>query len=480
MTDIQDIALHENEAMSLVASCSRDRTVQLFCRRSDQWELIQTLDEHSASVCSLLFAENGEKLISCSSDITIHIRQLVTKEVDGQVIIGAIPVRIITLKASPVSMAACSNDPMSFVVSLLDRTVATYELSSGRMVTSFRATDGDGGDAVVLDALIMGSPMSGSPTLLVGISGTDKSVRVYDGYTGLFLDREWGHTAAVTDVGLLESPGSDQRILISTGSDGTIMIWDLSPRPPDLEAPLDLSASSREASPPKESASARPPLRRVLSKAEMAEFQRASPAVTPTGRGSPPRQVRRRTSRYGLSSQSPTVPPMPNINPKHFASTSEETSTRRSPRTRSRSPPPSPKAKDMRRPSLASLHESRGRTKTTGNFSEFGTLNMATEQASRTLRAYRKKLVSAEAVKEDVLKELDRELRLTAVALGEKSLKAKAISEIVMTGLLDSYSERLVSLFDEKLRLTKVDSGASNEERPKTAGNAVASASIET
>lgn len=115
--------------------------------------------------------------------------------------------------------------------------------------------------------------------------------------------------------------------------------------------------------------------------------------------------------------------------------------------------------------------------KSTGNFSEFGSLNMATEQACRTLRAYRKKLLSSESVKEDALKELDQELRLTAVALGEKSLKTKVISETVLA-VLDQYSDRLVSMFDEKLRLSKVDSSESvsmAEERPKTAGNPVTS-----
>jgi WD40 repeat protein len=474
MSDIQDISIQESKHTTLIASCGRDRTVQIFQRTPDTWELLQTLDDHSASVCGLFFAENGEKLISCSTDRTIHIRQIVKKNVGGQNVIGAVPLRIITLKASPVSMAVCQADQMSsFVVSLLDRTVATYELSSGRLLSSFKATDNEGADAVVLDALIMGRPSlsSGNPTILAGISSTDKSVRVYDGSTGAFLDREWGHTAAVTDVVLQEIPDSEKKILISTGSDGTIMIWDLMPRPPEVQ---DVE-NPGETSPAKETPSAKPPLRRVLSRVELAEFQRASPVSTPTGKGgSPPRVVRRKTSRYGLSAQSPALqPPMPAVNSKHFSTTSDESSLRRSsPRNRSKSPPPSPKGKESRRPSLASL-DSRGRTKSTGNFSEFGSLNMATEQACRTLRAYRKKLLSSESVKEESLKELDQELRLTAIALGEKNLKSRAISETVLSGLLDQYSDRLVSMFDQKLKLTRMESNGSSEveERPKTAGN---------
>jgi WD40 repeat protein len=358
---------------------------------------------------------------------------------------------------------------------MLDRTVATYEISSGRLVSSFRATDGDGNEAVVLDSLRIGISGlgAGRPTILAGVSSTDKSVRIYDAMTGAFLDREWGHTAAVTDVALLETSASEQKTLISTGSDGTIMIWDLLPKPADLQDPMD---HSRDSSPPKDTPASRPPLRRVLSKAELAEFQRASPVSTPnnnSNRGaSPPRTLRKKASRYGLSAQSPTsLPPIPS-NTKHFASASEDSLTRKaSPRNLSRSPPPSPKNKEGRRPSLASL-ENRGRTKSNGNFSEFGTLNMATEQACRTMRAYRKKLLSSESVKDEVLKELDQELRLTAIAVGEK-LKSKAISETVLAGLLDQYSDRLVSLFDEKLRLTKTDSTTELMQRPKTAGRDV-------
>lgn len=221
MSDIQDIALYESENTTMIASCSRDRTVQLFRLLLGEWVLVQTLDDHSASVCSLFFAENGEKLISCSTDRTIHIRQLVKKDVGGQDVIGAVPIRIITLKASPVSMAACFADQMGdFVVSLLDRSVASYEIASGRLISSFRATDSEGAEAVVLDALVMGKPSSipGRPTILAGISSTDKSVRVYDGVTGAFLDREFGHTASVTDVALLETE-AEEKVLISSGAE---------------------------------------------------------------------------------------------------------------------------------------------------------------------------------------------------------------------------------------------------------------------
>jgi WD40 repeat protein len=457
-SDIQDIAIHEGEKSTLVASCGRDRTVQLF-RKLSEWTLLQTMDEHTAACCSLFFCDGGNTLVSASADRTIQIRQLASREVNGQEIVAMIPSRVITLKASPVSMTLSSTDRVSnFVVSLLDRTIATYDLASGKLINSFRATDNEGNDAVVMDALVMGKPSSlpGRPTILAGVSSTDKSVRIYDGITGTFVDREWGHTSAVTDLALLESADLNKTTLISTGADGTIMIWEVSPRSPSLPDVFDPSSDARDQSPTKEATSTRPPLRRVLSKAELAEFQRPSPASTPTGRGSPPRSLRRKTSKYSMSTQSPklAIPTIPSVPTAFPPSASQDLESRKgSSRTRSRSPPPSPKSRVSRRPSLASL-ELRGRTKSSGNFSEFGTLNMATEQVCRTLRAYQKKLSTNELIRESLLQELDQELRLTAKALGEKTLKTKAMSESVLAGLLDQYSERLVSIFDEKLRLS--------------------------
>jgi WD40 repeat protein len=457
-SDIHDIAIHEGEKSILVASCGRDRTVQLF-RKLSEWTLLQTMDEHTAACCSLFFCDEGNMLVSASTDRTIQIRQIASREVNGLEIVAMIPTRVITLKASPVSMTLCSTDRInSFVVSLLDRTIATYDLASGKLVNSFRATDNEGNDAVVMDALVMGkqSSVPGRPTILAGVSSTDKSVRIYDGITGTFVDREWGHTSAVTDLALLESADLERTTLISTGADGTIMIWGVSPRSLSLPDMFEPSCDARDESPTKDATSTRPPLRRVLSKAELAEFQRPSPASTPTGRGSPPRSIRRKTSKYSMSTQSPkpTMPPIPAVPNAFPPIISQEVELRKdSSRTRSRSPPPSPKSRISRRPSLASL-EFRGRTKSAGNFSEFGTLNMATEQVCRTLRAYQKKLTTNELIRESLLQELDQELRLTAKALGEKTLKTKAMSESVLAGLLDQYSERLVSIFDEKLRLS--------------------------
>lgn len=453
-TEIQDIDIFESETSTFVASCGRDRTVQLYKKVETSWVLVQTMDEHTASVCCVSFCENGEKLVSTSTDRTIQVRQLATRHIGGQTLTAAFPLRVIHLKASPVSMTIFSNSQnTSLTVSLLDRSVATYDIGSGRLTNSFRAIDNETGDAVVMDGLVMGKPstVQSRPTFLAGVSSTDKSVRVYEGTTGFFLDREWGHTASVTDVALLED--DNQTTLVSTGSDGTIMIWSLSARVPDLQEPYESPINTDGDLSPKEFLSIKQPLRKVLSKAELAEFQRSSPNATPNSKSSPPpvRTLRKKTSKYGLSAQSSKPHPVPPISFGQSSFSETGSKSRTSLRSRSRSPPRSPKARASRRPSLV---DTRHGTKSTSNLSEFGSLNMSSEQVCRSLRAYRKKLKGSELLREETMKEVEGELRLTAKALGERALKSKAMSESMMTDLLDQYSERLVSIFDEKLRVS--------------------------
>lgn len=500
-SDIEDIAIHEDKDMTLIATCGRDRTVQLFKKTGDDWMLVQTMDEHTGSVGSICFTDDGEKIITSASDRTVQVRQVVARE-DGDV--AAIPTRVMTTKSTPVAVALSTTDfsnPL-IMVSMMDRTVATFEIETGKLVSSFKATDGEGNDPVVMSTIVMGKPAPGRPMILAGVSGTDKSVRIYDGRTGVFLDRGFGHTASVTDVCLLET--AEQTMLISTGSDSTIMIWDLITKTPEILPCVEIvtPATVDTSYPAKEATSNIPALRRVLSKAELAEFQRnTTTSSTPAGRGSPPRVVRKKTSKHNLtnnsntnSSNKPSIPAVPSV-PAHYGSYSDEINgasggSRRSMRVRSRSPPPSPKSRQRQRESTlglssrkASCIDLRGRTKSNAGLhapSEFGSLNSATEQVCRNLRAYRAKLNSTENVRTDLETELVRELQLTGQAIEKRrqreslvlrdrdASKGRKISDTALVGLLDQYSERLIRVFDEKLRLSMM--GATPQRPPTEEG----------
>jgi WD40 repeat protein len=440
-SDCQIVTIYEDDSRFLMASCGRDRTAQLFHRTSSgSIEHFQTI-EFAAKVVEVLIP-SSDKIITCSLDRTLQVHDIVCKDGEPDVV-AAITSRVISLKASPTSMIM-GLDKKTVLVSLLDRSVCHYDLSTGRLQSSFKCMDEGGVESAVLESLTLCQTEAKDQAFLLGISNTDKSVRIYDSQAGIFLDREWGHTEAINGVGMVYD-GDGGRKAVSVGSDGTVMIWGV-----DLDP--SQGSQSRDPSPVKDSpAISRPPLRRVLSKAELAEFQRPSPVA---GRRSPPRSIQRRSSKYGLSTAMVSTPTQPALQTSPTSTIAEDTPSRRtSSSSRSGSPPASPKTKVTRRPSLPALGIT-SRKKSSPNLRTFGSLGMATEQTCRTLRLYRKKLSSTEPISQDVLTELDQELRLTAAALGDRAMRTKAMDETVLSGLLDQYSERLVSMLDEKLRLS--------------------------
>ncbi|KAI5462165.1 WD40-repeat-containing domain protein [Mariannaea sp. PMI_226] len=442
--DCRYVSVYENGTKFLMASCGRDRTTQLFHRTEGGYiEHFQTL-EFAAKVVQVLIPSH-DKVLTCSFDRTLQVHDLITREGEPDAI-AAIPSRVISLKASPASMVIGPDEKTVFV-SLLDRSISQYDLSTGKQISSFKCMDEGGSESAVLDSLTIGQWLPKDQDFLLGVSNTDKSIRLYDAHSGGFLDREWGHTEAINGVCLITDEDGSRKV-VSVGSDGTMMIWAL-----DLSDPIP-NSTSRDPSPVKEVVSSRPPLRKVLSKAELAEFQRPQPASA-SGRRSPPRPLQRRTSRFNLAASAMKTPTSTFPSSPSYNNLLGDTPSRRpSADSRATSPPASPKARITRRPSLPALGATARRKTSGNNLRGFGSLNMATEQTCRQLRAYRKKLASAEPVGQEVLSELDQELRLTAAALGDRAIRSKAMNETVLSGLLDQYSERLVTLLDEKLRLT--------------------------
>ncbi|KAL7906778.1 WD40-repeat-containing domain protein [Trichoderma velutinum] len=447
--DCTSISLYEDEGKFLMACCGRDRTAQLFHRActSGNIEHFQTI-EFAARVVQVLISSD-DKVITCSWDRIMHIHDLVTKEGEPDAI-AAIPSKVVSLKASPTSMTV-SLDSRTVFVSMLDRSVCQYDILTGRPINCFKCMDESSIESAVLESISIeqGSPRDSD--FLLAASNTDKSIRLYDAISGSFLDREWGHTEAINGVCFVED-GDESRRVVSVAADGTIMIWSL-----DVHERL----KSRESSPLRDVTSGRPPLRKVLSKAELAEFQR--PREGSTGqRSSPPpplqiRTVRKRNSRLNLSSNPPsarTASGTLQISPGASRAMDDTPSRRRGIDVHTSSPPLSPRARLSRRPSLPALGHAARKKNSTPNLRGNTSLTTATEQACRTLRAYRKKLSSAEPINPDALSELDQELRFTAAALGDRAIRSRAMNETVLSGLLDQYSERLVTLLDEKLRLT--------------------------
>lgn len=164
-----------------------------------------------------------------------------------------------------------------------------------------------------------------------------------------------------------------------------------------------------------------------------------------------------------------SIAPTPKLEPAFRASV-VDSSRRRSLRLRSPSPP-SPRntirsGRHLGRPSLGAASRSKSSENVTGATGSaeppastvvatgFGSLTASTESVCRTLRAYRKKLVgsaSGDGIGPESLRELEKELRLTARVLSEKS-QGKSIDEAMMARLLDQASEKIVGMLDERIK----------------------------
>lgn len=448
--EITDIAIFEAKEPAYIASCARDRTVQIFTKKGSSWDLMQTLDEHVGAVTGILFSKDGTRLVTSSSDRTLVVRELVSRSDDGETISAFIILRTVILKSSPVSMTWDVEQGDFLLVSTIDRHVHKYDLRNGQCLTSFRVGDNDGGDTVILSSLAH-IPRTYGPPLIAGACSTDKSIRLYD-ESGTLIARDWGHTEGVTDIALVtasDEDDNDQKSLVTVAVDGTIFIWNLEFRVPyrlDVSKSMDLTAPSTPTN--QELLANKPPLRRVLSQSELARFQRSpdDDATTPTGSRSP--KLRKKVSKFSLA-QTPKLEPSPisTVTRDNRPSVSNQApaTSRRTFRNRSPSPP-SPRNRQItkRRSSM----DIRSRAKASA--SDYGSLGSSTESLCRTLRAYRRRLAnSTDKLSPEIAKELERELTLTTQAAGEKA--RSGLDESALNRILDSYSERMMTMFDERI-----------------------------
>ncbi|KAL3469882.1 WD40-repeat-containing domain protein [Aspergillus californicus] len=460
-SEVTDIAMYETPGSCVVASAGRDRMVQLFERRDDTLHLIQTMDDHVGAVSQLLFVNGGVRLLSSSADRTVLIRERVTRDINGTTAIAYLISKVITLRSSPVSMALSPDEPNNLIFSTVDRCVWQYDMNSGRHIHSFRAADTESNDTVIMSALTVTSAVPGqSPKLLIGVSGTDKSIRVYDLEKGALLTGEFGHTEGVSDVCLLErynhgSNKSPERILVSSGIDGVVMIWNLSvqlQQSQEFTQPAQATSNEEEDISTKESTISKPPLRKVLSRAELAGFQRPDySAVTPTpvreaDEQSPP--LLRKLSRLSLISSMKNGNILP-ATPPSGAARRSPTSSSRPERMRNSPSPPSPRFTGPRKTleSRSSRNDARCstldfRARARAAKSEFGSLNMSTEQVCRTLKAYRKKLNGCTEHLQSQ-KELERELGLTLRTLSTRSNRVETESSETSTDSSGKENERI-------------------------------------
>ena len=438
--DINNIVVGKSENDILVASCGRDRVVQLYRLLSGNLELIQTLNDHAATVNDVLFTSDGSSLLSISSDRTVLVRKMA--RVEGEAL-AFLPIRMITLKATPVSFGLMPAEPESIVVSTMDRQVQKYDTRSGRLLNSFKAQDPLNGETVLLNSLELQKMGDGTNDRIVlfGASSVDKAIRMHDCNSGMLLSREQGQSAvsAIKVISREEDRKTPSRLLISCGFDGTVSIWDVWKQREGQESPC------RAESPLKHTPISANPARKTLSQAEIRKFQKSleseEDGLTPMNSPSPSR-IRKKTSKYSMADARRS-----SLAPISTASSSPAPAIRK---ISDDSSPTTVATKNLktlrsRRPSL----DHRRRSKSAANLND---LNDSAEKLTKSLQAFRERveLSVSDKLNPSTIRGLESELRLALTALCEKTNRAPTTSERLASESLDTY---LAKMIDERLAL---------------------------
>ncbi|USW46701.1 Putative quinoprotein alcohol dehydrogenase-like superfamily [Septoria linicola] len=473
--EVTALLAFDRGSVQFLVSASRDRTIQLFLCNGGILELIQTMDEHAGAVTGLLLSEDGDHLMSCSADRSIVVREAGLRRSNDEQTLAFAMLRAITLKSAPTSMCL-TGQPDAILVSSTDRCVAKYSTKTGTSGFSFKCNDNESGEAVVLSKVLYAASLNGNPTI-AGVSSTDKSVRLYTEY-GSLVARDWGHTEGITDAALIPAPKDDRLQnssprIVTVAADSTIFIWQGTASAARSGTQLS-DHSNGESTPP--STVLGPPLRKVLSHSEMSKIRRERaaeeqepPSPSNTTQPPSPPKVKKKSSRMSLA-QAPRLEP-------GFRST-YDSSRRRSLRHRSPSPP-SPrntnKKENIRGPAQLGMtlrfKSSENVLKSSGavaNSSGFGTLTSSTDSVCRTLRMYRKKLVTApsnDSATHEALRELEKELRLTVKVLSERT-QGKSLDEQAMSKLLDQASTKIGGMLDERIKSRDGHSSRKSSDAP--------------
>ena len=454
--EVTDMSLvQRDDGISLVASCGRDRTLQLFQLIDDGLEILQTMEkEHGASISSLMFSNRGELLISASADRTIVVRAIASGRSQKA---AFFPTKVLTLKSSPMAFAMLPDGSDTIMVSTIDRQLHKYDLKTGELVHTFKATDSARSESVPLHRIKLGRLQRNiyQAPIVLGVSSTDKSIRAYDSDTGVLLAREYGQLVA-SDCALLQRPDEDDNVsqgVVSTGLDGTIMIWELvvpSHRLMGSEGSMSGKNTSYESS------SYARPLRRILSKSELVEYQQslenAQDPSTPT-RGQHPSPVRKQTSR--LTPGGALKHSAANVAMSAHHSPSSSVSETREQKHIAAVPKVALASRTRRASSDA---HSRHALAAEDNRN----LISSTHHVCQNLRGYRDRIsASSEILTSEMAEELEQQLALTLTAIRTKtkSPNKRTSDEANQDGSMDGWLARMI---DERLALRLGVGGSEN------------------
>ncbi|XP_020714227.1 uncharacterized protein LOC101454210 isoform X3 [Ceratitis capitata] len=213
---IMTIEAHESEVLcleysnekierKLLASASRDRLIHVFDVSQD-YLLLQTLDDHSSSITSIRFVGSGLsfQMISCGADKSIMFRTF-----QGNIFLRGTNT---SGKTTLYDMEVDSN-AKHILTACQDRNIRVYGTQNAKHTKTFKGSHSDEGSLIKLSLDPSG--------IYVATSCTDKTLAVYDYYSNECMARMYGHSELVTGLKFT----NDCRHLISASGDGCIFVW---------------------------------------------------------------------------------------------------------------------------------------------------------------------------------------------------------------------------------------------------------------
>ncbi|KAJ3154158.1 hypothetical protein HDU86_004700 [Geranomyces michiganensis] len=234
--EVRSFEAHDGEVLAIdfsedfdgrnfyMATASRDRCVHVYDGKHE-FDVSATLEGHTAAVTCVRFADAGRKLITCGADKSLNFRQIGERgRLDEW-----------SSYHSAIGKHALNDmvlDPASkyLVTASHDRRINIFSIANGKAVRSYRHEGLDesigtgGGGAGEGSFHKIAIDPSG---LYIATSASDKSVRFFDFFSGVFVGRiVTGHSELVTGVKFT----LDCRRLVTTAADGCVFVWKIAPR----------------------------------------------------------------------------------------------------------------------------------------------------------------------------------------------------------------------------------------------------------
>ncbi|KAI8992303.1 hypothetical protein BDB01DRAFT_832616 [Pilobolus umbonatus] len=214
----------------LIATGSRDRLLHIFDIKSN-FQLVQSMDDHSSSITAVRFSEDGSKLISCGADKGLIFRSRTHPVTPFH---DATPRPFTTYhnhsgRSTVFDMALDVNSKYVATVTG-ERRLFVFDVENGKPFrvckpeTAEELTKGyenSGGSLMTVDL----DPYSGSYAVT---SGSDRCIRLFDLTNNTCIEKVHAHSELITAVKFIKAHSGEHGLrVISTCSDGTIFIWKL-------------------------------------------------------------------------------------------------------------------------------------------------------------------------------------------------------------------------------------------------------------